>query len=57
MHAAGNELLNFLKGLEADQVKSLTLVSEDGVEAMNTFIHRLLGMLQSAHCTHGNLLD
>ncbi|DBB05001.1 hypothetical protein WJX82_010799 [Trebouxia sp. C0006] len=43
VHAAGNELLNFLKGLEADQVKSLTLVSEDGVEAMNTFIHRLLG--------------
>jgi len=44
VHAAGNELLNFLKGLEADQVKSLTLVSDDGVEAMNTFIHRLLGM-------------
>ena len=43
VHAAGNPLLNYLKGLEADSVKSLTIVSEDGVEAMNTFIHRLLG--------------
>ena len=43
VHAAGNPLLNYLKGLEADSVKSLTMVSEDGVEAMNTFIHRLLG--------------
>lgn len=43
VHAAGNELLNYLKGLEADAVKSLTTVSEDGTEAMNTFIHRLLG--------------
>ena len=43
VHAAGNELLNYLKGLEADAVKSLTIVSEDGTEAMNTFIHRLLG--------------
>lgn len=43
VHAAGNLLLNYLKGLEADAVKSLTIVSEDGTEAMNTFIHRLLG--------------
>lgn len=43
VHAAGNLLLNYLKGLEADAVKSLAIVSEDGVEAMNTFIHRLLG--------------
>ena len=47
VHAAGNELLNYLKGLEADAVKSLTVVSEDGVEAMNTFIHRLLGTVIS----------
>ena len=43
VHAAGNPLLNYLKGLEADAVKSLTIVSADGTEAMNTFIHRLLG--------------
>ena len=50
VHAAGNELLNYLKGLEAEAVKSLTIVSEDGVEAMNTFIHRLLGTHQM--CAH-----
>lgn len=43
VHAAGNPLLNYLKGLEADSVKSLTIVSEDALEAINTFIHRLLG--------------
>lgn len=43
VHAAGNPLLNYLKGLEAESVKSLTLVSEDGTEAINSFIHRLLG--------------
>lgn len=53
VHAAGNELLNYLKGLEADAVKSLTVVSEDGVEAMKTFIHRLLGnfCIPNADCT------
>ena len=52
VHAAGNELLTYLKGLEADAVKSLTIVSEDGTEAMNTFIHRLLGepVLQESLC-------
>lgn len=43
VHAAGNPLLNYLKGLEAESVKSLTIVSEDGTEAINSFIHRLLG--------------
>ena len=43
VHAAGNPLLNYLKGLEAECVKSLTIVSEDGIEAINSFIHRLLG--------------
>ena len=43
VHAAGNPLLNYLKGLEADSVKSLTIVSDDALEAINTFIHRLLG--------------
>lgn len=43
IHAAGNELLNYLKGLEAGVVKTLTTPTEGAVEAMNTFIHRLLG--------------
>lgn len=45
VHAAGNELLNYLKGLEADAVKQLTAISDDSIEAVNSFIQRLLGEL------------
>ena len=44
VHAAGNLVINYLRGLEGDVIrKTLADVSEDGIEAMNTFIHRLLG--------------
>lgn len=43
VHAAGNELLNYLKGLEADAVNQLTAISDDSTEAVNSFIQRLLG--------------
>lgn len=43
VHAAGNELLNYLKGLEAEAVNQLTAISDDSIEAVNSFIQRLLG--------------
>lgn len=45
VHAAGNELLNYLKGLEAEAVHQLTAISDDSIEAVNSFIQRLLGEL------------
>lgn len=50
IHAAGNELLNYLKGLEAESVSQLTAISDDSVEAVNSFIQRLLGEPFSHAC-------
>jgi len=43
IHAAGNEVLNYLKGLEHDQCSQLSAAGDDSLEAFNTFIQRLLG--------------
>lgn len=40
----GNALLAYLKGLDAETLEELTACADDdSTEAMNTFIHRLLG--------------
>jgi len=40
----GNELLDYLKGLDVNTLSQLTACAgDDIIEAMNAFIHRLLG--------------
>jgi hypothetical protein len=43
INAAGNEVLNYLKGLEHDQASQLSAAGDDSLEAFNTFIQRLMG--------------
>eukprot|EP00250_Pteridium_aquilinum_P007985 c17584_g2_i1 orf=1-996(-) len=45
----GNELLNYLKTLEPQNIQELTTTAgEDALEAMNTFIQRLVGISDPA---------
>lgn len=45
VHGTGNELLEFMHTQPYDAFRVLHYVSEESVEAMSAFIHRLLGEL------------
>lgn len=50
LRAGGNELLNYLKVQEPACLAELTACARDDTyEAMNSFIHRLLGTGQPLH--------
>lgn len=53
INAAGNEVLNYLKGLEHDQASQLSAAGDDSLEAFNTFIQRLMG--EQRFCTSSDI--
>ena len=62
LRAGGNELLNYLKVQEAGCLAELTACARDDTyEAVNAFIHRLLGtgvwLCLCWLCTHCHVLD
>lgn len=48
----GNALLSYLKSLDQESVELLTRsAGDDVIEAMNTFVHKLLGALHGWVCS------